>query len=101
MANNNQIPANDAAQLVELNIAGLNERMSKRLTMNVHGANDTIISEKLRNEQCWEPYETHLVVTHFHPGGVFLDIGANIGYYTLLASAIAGQEGQVLSLIHI
>ncbi|MBQ0797019.1 FkbM family methyltransferase [Zhongshania sp.] len=97
MANNNQIPANDAAQLVELNIAGLNERMSKRLTMNVHGANDTIISEKLRNEQCWEPYETHLVVTHFHPGGVFLDIGANIGYYTLLASAIAGQEGQVIA----
>ncbi|MEX1666960.1 FkbM family methyltransferase [Zhongshania arctica] len=83
----------DPTQLVELNTKGL----TKRLKMNVHGSKDTIISEKLRTEQCWEPYETQLVITHFKAGGIFVDVGANIGYYTLLASDIAGPTGKILS----
>jgi FkbM family methyltransferase len=92
MAHIKQTNTFDPTQQVELNIAGV----SKQLKMSVHGSKDTIISEKLRAEQCWEPYETQLVITHFKAGGVFVDVGANIGYYTLLASAIAGPNGKVL-----
>ncbi len=83
----------DASQLVELNIDGL----IRPLKMKVHDASDTIISEKLRSEQCWEPYETQLVLKHFHAGEVFVDVGANIGYYTMLASEIAGPQGNVIA----
>lgn len=83
----------DPAQLVELNIEGLN----RLLKMRVHDSSDTIISEKLRAEQCWEPYETQLVLTHFHAGEVFVDVGANIGYYTLVASEVAGPHGKVIA----
>jgi FkbM family methyltransferase len=32
---------------------------------------------------------------YLHPGMVFYDIGANIGFYTLIAARIVGQEGSV------
>jgi hypothetical protein len=31
------------------------------------------------------------------PGGVFLDIGAHVGFYTLLGSRLVGDEGKVIS----
>jgi FkbM family methyltransferase len=93
MAQIKQTNGIDPAKPIELNIEGL----KARLKMRVHGSSDTIISEKLRAEQCWEPYETQLVIEHFQAGGVFVDVGANIGYYTLLASEIAGPKGTVLS----
>lgn len=32
-----------------------------------------------------------------HPGGVFVDVGANIGYYSLYASRLVGSSGAVLA----
>lgn len=43
----------------------------------------------------YEDIETGLVRKHLKPGQVFLDIGANIGWFTLLASTIVGEEGHV------
>src|SRR5690348_15511421 len=43
----------------------------------------------------YESIETELVRKHLKPGQVFLDIGANIGWFTLLASMIVGEEGHV------
>jgi FkbM family methyltransferase len=31
------------------------------------------------------------------PGGVFFDVGANVGYYTLLASVLVGPSGRVVA----
>jgi FkbM family methyltransferase len=47
-----------------------------------------------------EEYEratTNLVRTHLKPGGVFLDIGANIGYFTLFAAKLVGESGRVIA----
>lgn len=88
-----QVSPADSAQLIELRVAGFDHH----LKMRVHSEGDTIISEKLRADACWEPYESHLVLTHFQRGGVFVDVGANIGYYTLLASKIAGTDGEVFA----
>jgi FkbM family methyltransferase len=38
---------------------------------------------------------TQLLSTALRPGMVFFDIGANLGYYTLLASARVGRQGHV------
>ena len=37
------------------------------------------------------------IKNNLYPGDVFVDIGANSGYYTLLASRIVGQQGHVYS----
>ncbi|WP_425616587.1 FkbM family methyltransferase [Anatilimnocola sp. NA78] len=48
-------------------------------------------------DSCWEPEVTERLLTTLMPGDVFLDVGANMGYYTLLASRLVGLEGLVVS----
>jgi len=43
----------------------------------------------------WEPLETEVVRELLSPGDTFVDIGANIGWFTLLASTIVGESGRI------
>ena len=43
----------------------------------------------------WEPEETNLLRSVTPVGGTFIDVGANIGYFTLLASRWVGPSGRV------
>ncbi len=45
----------------------------------------------------FEVRETHFVRTTLQPGQVFVDVGANAGYYTLLASRLVGNTGLVVA----
>lgn len=42
-----------------------------------------------------EPLATHMFTEHIQPGNTVIDIGANIGYYTILAAQIVGETGKV------
>ena len=46
----------------------------------------------------WEPDLTQFIQERLRPGDVFIDVGANIGYYTLLASAKVGAAGAVVAI---
>lgn len=46
----------------------------------------------------WEPNLTYWIERRLAPGDGFIDVGANIGYYTLLASKIVGDTGKVVSV---
>ncbi|MFK7978164.1 MAG: FkbM family methyltransferase [Halioglobus sp.] len=61
------------------------------LTLCLHGQADQFVSRTLRENAIWEPYETELVVASLKAGDVFLDVGANIGYFTVLAAQLVGQ----------
>ncbi len=43
----------------------------------------------------WEPAATAHITAWLRPGDVFIDVGANIGYYTTLASKLVGPTGRV------
>jgi len=43
----------------------------------------------------WEPHETQVIARILKPGDSFADVGANIGYFALLAAKIVGPEGHV------
>ena len=45
----------------------------------------------------YEPATTDYLRSRLTPGGVFVDIGANHGYFTLLASALVGSRGRVIA----
>jgi FkbM family methyltransferase len=45
----------------------------------------------------YEPETTDLVKRILKPGDVFLDIGANVGWYTLLAAGLVGETGRVIA----
>jgi FkbM family methyltransferase len=46
----------------------------------------------------WEPLIARYVRRALRPGDVFVDVGANIGYYTLLASQLVGADGRVFAV---
>ena len=64
--------------------------------MHVH-ADDVWVSRHLSEEGIWEPLETEIVKRRVQAGDVALDLGANIGYYTLLLSQLVGNRGHVFS----
>ncbi len=80
-------------EIIELDIPEL----KPILKMQVHASADQIISTKLRKDRCWEPYETELTLKHLRSGEVYVDVGANIGYYTLVAAQRVGLQGKVIS----
>ena len=45
----------------------------------------------------WEPFETKIVKKLVQRGDVAVDIGANIGYYTLLFSRLVKLSGKVFA----
>ena len=46
----------------------------------------------------WEPEISHLVGHILKPGDVFVDIGANVGYDSLLGSSLVGPQGRVIAI---
>jgi FkbM family methyltransferase len=60
------------------------------------------LRDTLAREVCFtgkfEPQETSLLHTILRPGMTFVDVGANWGYFTLLASGLVGESGTVVSL---
>lgn len=65
------------------------------LALCVHDERDQYVSRCLREEGVWEPFETALVLAALAPGDVFIDAGANIGYFSVLAAARVGERGAV------
>ena len=47
--------------------------------------------------QAYEPFETELVRSLVHENDTVLDVGANIGYYTLLFARAVGPRGRVFA----
>ncbi|MET7312950.1 FkbM family methyltransferase [Streptomyces sp. NPDC005571] len=46
----------------------------------------------------WEPHLTHWMQLRLRPGDAFIDVGANIGYFSVLASRQVGSRGRVVSI---
>lgn len=84
-------------------------RHSSKSTFLMHIANETSdysfvcdLRDSISREVCftgsYEPQETALVSSILKPDSVFVDVGANWGYFTLLAANLISDNGVVLSL---
>ncbi len=58
---------------------------------------DRVVSERLILRRRYEKRQTRLVRKLLSRDAVFCDVGANIGYYSLLAASIVGAKGRVIS----
>ena len=58
---------------------------------------DTAVGQEIISTRSYEPHVTDAIVTHLKSGDVFLDLGANIGYFSLLAASIVKNDGKVIS----
>ena len=60
-------------------------------------AADKSSDELILNEELYEPQETAIVSSLLSDGSVMIDVGANIGYFTLLAAEECGPSGSVIA----
>ena len=60
-------------------------------------ASDIAVGKDILINKNYEPHVTEAIKKKLAPGMFFIDIGANIGYFSLLASHLVGKEGRVFS----
>jgi len=61
--------------------------------MLLHG--DNYLEEQIIKSAQWEPSTTQFIKGLLRPGMTVADIGANIGYFSLLMASLVGPEGEV------
>ena len=64
----------------------------------VSGNTEDVIQRYIFYFGFWEPNLTEFLKTRLIEGDVFVDVGANIGYFTLLASRLVGRAGKVIAI---
>jgi FkbM family methyltransferase len=57
-----------------------------------------LIPSRIFHFGVWEPDISAFIQRTLKPGDVFCDIGANVGYHTLLASSLVGPTGAVIAV---
>jgi len=65
-----------------------------KITCNIRD----FIQRRIYFFRIYEPNLTYFIVNNVELGDVFVDLGANIGYFSLLASQLVGPSGQVISI---
>lgn len=76
-------------------------RQGQRSTLVFDYRMDLDLSELIQRHiylGVFEPKETALVLQYLKPGMTVVDIGANVGYYTLLAASCVGRSGRVIAV---
>jgi FkbM family methyltransferase len=63
--------------------------------MEVHPSDDLYISDSIRKTGHWEPFETRVLARLVEADVEFFDIGANIGWYSLMAGRRLESRGLV------
>lgn len=59
---------------------------------------DCSVAKEIIEQHSYEPEVTTLLKELLQPGMTFVDIGANVGYFTLLASRLVGSAGRVIAI---
>lgn len=58
---------------------------------------DPSVSMAILAQGGWEPHLTGVFRRYLRPGMRVVDVGANVGYYTMLAATLAGADGAVMA----
>jgi FkbM family methyltransferase len=64
----------------------------------LHGNTTDCIQRNLYYFGLWEPNLTTWIERRLSDGDVFVDVGANVGYFTLLAAQCVGTTGKVVAI---
>ncbi|RBP50649.1 FkbM family methyltransferase [Arenicella xantha] len=84
-------------QPLSMQFANLTAVGPKPFRLFLDDANDSTVSPYIRHNQVWEPVETALINKLVGSGDTVLDVGAHIGYFTVLLSQLVGPHGKVYS----
>lgn len=84
-------------ELPGADLATFGKEVYRGFTIRVHDdSRDQFVSRAIRHGQ-WEPFETECLWHLLRKGSVLYDIGANIGWYTIVGSRRVGRKGKVFA----
>src|SRR5215472_11988319 len=66
-------------------------------TLKVFSPRNNRIGRALYKDKIWEPEVTTVIEKNTRAGMVALDVGADIGYYTLNLARLVGAQGRVIA----
>lgn len=75
-----------------------NEQLASAVGPLLLPARDQVMRAQIARTGDWEPDEAMLFAGAIAPGTTVVDIGAHVGYYTLLSAAAAGRRGRVIAV---
>ncbi|QFR94846.1 FkbM family methyltransferase [Streptomyces tsukubensis] len=83
--------------------AHLREQPRRRVSKARSGARFAVDTQDLIQRYLylfgeWEPHLTHWLRNRLRPGDTFVDVGANIGYFSVLAARLVGPSGRVVAV---
>ena len=58
---------------------------------------DTAVGWRIATEGVWEEIETNFIKTIVNQGDVVVDVGANLGWYTIILANLVGKHGSVFA----
>ncbi|MBV9827752.1 MAG: FkbM family methyltransferase [Alphaproteobacteria bacterium] len=76
-------------RLIELSINGIDTLIPD---------NDWVYAENVRGDKSYEPWVAQIIRNILKNGSTFLDIGANVGVHTMVASELVGTTGRVYAV---
>jgi len=59
---------------------------------------DWDVGIQMLEKQQYEPHVTAFLKEHVQPGFTFVDVGANIGYFTVLGAKLLGRTGRTIAI---
>ena len=68
-----------------------------RLQLDPKQMSQSMMLEYFDANMMYEPETSQLLATVLRPGDTFLDVGAHVGYFSMLAGALVGPAGRVVS----
>ena len=69
-----------------------------RFGFEISGSTEDLVQRYIYVFGVWEPHLTYWIQDRLKPGDTFVDVGANIGYFMLLAASCVGQNGWCVAI---
>jgi FkbM family methyltransferase len=82
---------------VSVNVATHQGLKSVAYRLNPEHMSQRIMLESLLSNRAYEPETASFITAALRPGDTFIDVGTHVGYFSMLAAAVVGGEGRVIS----
>lgn len=82
---------------ISLDIAGPFGELRVRYALDLESGMQRDMYSQLDKGEFYESATSKFFLSVLKPGDTFIDIGAHVGYFSMLAAAIVGEEGEVIA----
>lgn len=96
-SNESNIADSGGSKIVEFSASSGSYQYNLKISLDLNQFSQKIMWNFLSNSRSYEPETSQFVERVLKEGDCFVDIGAHIGYFSLLAAKIVGDHGTVFS----